>query len=507
MASSYDNDLRLEEQASGENATTWGDKTNNNLELIAEAFSYGTRAIANASTDTITIANGTSDADRSLYLKLTGGGQACTVTLAPDSISKVWVMENATSFTLTFNQGTGGSVANGRAVAVPAGDVKVIATDGAEGSAAVVYDVFTDLNVSSFKIDKNDDGSAAAPTLTINRTSASPADSDYGGIINFDMENDNNQQFTAANINAQALDVSDGTEDAQLHIQTMKAGTATTATTITNLGNVLLPTDGASIYFGADSDVSLVHSADSGLTLSAGANATQLTLTSTDAGATVAPTINLTRDSGSPADNDQLGYINFIGDDSGGNATSYAQMYAVVTDVTDTEEDSDFYINTVKAGSAANNLIVRNDSVAFKVNNTVTNNQGFAENTAMLFYQSSAPTGWTKSTANNNKALRVVSGSGGSAGGSVAFTTAFASKSVSGTVGSTTLALSQIPSHNHNVRGPMVASGGAQYSAGNTSGTATASAGGGGSHNHSFSGTAINLAVQYCDVIICTKDA
>jgi len=259
----------------------------------------------------------------------------------------------------------------------------------------------------------------------------------------------------------------------------------------------------------SDSDVVLVHSADSGLTLSAGANATQLTLTSTDAGATVAPTINLTRDSGSPADNDQLGYINFIGDDSGGNATSYAQMYAVVTDVTDTEEDSDFYINTVKAGSAANNLIVRNDSVAFKVNNTVTNNQGFAENTAMLFYQSSAPTGWTKSTANNNKALRVVSGSGGSAGGSVAFTTAFASQSASGTVGSHTLTASQIPTHTHHVRGSVAASGGAVYGAGNSSGTSTGGMTGspGGSHNHSFTGSTINLAVQYCDVIICTKDA
>ena len=321
------------------------------------------------------------------------------------------------------------------------------------------------------------------------------------------MENDNNQQFTAANINAQALDVSDGTEDAQLHIQTMKAGTVTTATTITNLGNVLLPTDGASIYFGADSDVSLIHSADSGLTLSAGANATQLSLTSTNDGASVAPTIALVRDSGSPADNDQLGYINFVGDDSGGNQTSYAQMYAVVTDVTDTEEDSEFYINTVKAGSAANNLIVRNNSVAFKVNNTVTNNQGFAQNTAMLFYQSSAPTGWTISTDNNDKALRVVSSSGGSASGSVAFSTAFASKSVSGTVGSTTLALSQIPSHNHTIRGTTVASGSASFSAGNSAGTSTGSAGGGGSHNHSFSGTAINLAVQYCDVMICVKDA
>jgi hypothetical protein len=34
----------------------------------------------------------------------------------------------------------------------------------------------------------------------------------------------------------------------------------------------------------------------------------------------------------------------------------------------------------------------------------------------------------------------------------------------------------------------------------------TASSGGGGSHNHSFTGTAINMAVQYVDVIIATKD-
>ena len=506
MASSYDNDLRLEEQASGENATSWGDKTNNNLELIAEAFSYGTEAITtNADTHSTTIADGGTDPGRSLYLKYTGTlDSTCTVSLLPNTVSKVWIIENATSggFDLSIKQGSGAEIT------IPNGDVKMVYSDGA-GSGAAIFDAFTDLNVSSFKIDKNDDGSSAAPTLTINRTSASPADSDYGGIINFDMENDNNQQFTAANINAQAVDVSDGTEDAQLHIQTMKAGTVTTATTITNLGNVLLPTDGASINFGADSDVSLTHNADSGLTLSAGANATQLTLTSTDAGDTVAPTINLTRDSGSPADNDQLGYINFIGDDSGGNSTSYAQLYAVVTDVTDTEEDSDFYINTVKAGSAANNLIVRNDSVAFKVNNTVTNNQGFAENTAMLFYQSSAPTGWTKSTANNNKALRVVSGSGGSAGGSVAFTTAFASQSASGTVGSTTLTASQIPTHTHHVRGSVAASGSAVFGAGNSSGTATGGVTGspGGSHNHSFTGSTINLAVQYCDVIICTKDA
>jgi hypothetical protein len=141
MASTYVNDLRLEIMATGDQSGAWGGTTNTNLELIGEAFSYGTRAIANASTDNITIADGASDADRSLYLKLTGGGQACTITLLPNTVSKVWIMENNTNSTLTFTQGSGANVA------IPTGQTKVIASDGA-GSGAVVYDVFTDLNVA-----------------------------------------------------------------------------------------------------------------------------------------------------------------------------------------------------------------------------------------------------------------------------------------------------------------------------------------------------------------------
>jgi hypothetical protein len=144
---------------------------------------------------------------------------------------------------------------------------------------------------------------------------------------------------------------------------------------------------------------------------------------------------------------------------------------------------------------------------------------GFPSGTVMLFVQTSAPTGWTKSTSHDNKALRVVSGTA-SSGGSVAFTTAFASQGVSGTVGNTTLTTSQIPSHTHNIQVDGLASL-RQQSGGATSGygysdvgavknyernVSAAATGGGSSHNHSFTGTAINLAVQYVDVIIATKD-
>ena len=141
MASTYVYNLRLNEMATGDQSGTWGTTTNTNLELIGQAFAWGTRAIANASTDNITIADGASDADRSMALKLTGGGQACTVTILPNTSSKVWIMENATSYTLTFTQGSGANVA------ILAGETKMIATDGG-GSGAVVYDVLTDLNLA-----------------------------------------------------------------------------------------------------------------------------------------------------------------------------------------------------------------------------------------------------------------------------------------------------------------------------------------------------------------------
>lgn len=138
--------------------------------------------------------------------------------------------------------------------------------------------------------------------------------------------------------------------------------------------------------------------------------------------------------------------------------------------------------------------------------------------TVMLFVQTSAPTGWTKSVTHNDKALRVVSGTA-SSGGSVAFTTAFASKTpagtVSGTVGNSALSIAQLAAHPHSVPSYSGGSGTNATSlaqgSDTPSGTVSSNNNGSGSvHGHSwsgsFSGTAINLAVQYVDVIIATRN-
>jgi microcystin-dependent protein len=147
--------------------------------------------------------------------------------------------------------------------------------------------------------------------------------------------------------------------------------------------------------------------------------------------------------------------------------------------------------------------------------------------TKMLFHQTAAPTGWTKDTTHNDKALRLTSGTVGT-GGSVAFETAFASvtptisrpTATSGAVASHTLSAGEIPDHSHN----MVGNTGGNMNLGWTHGASssadsgfdTESTGtmGGGGHTHSFTqptisiptSSAINLDVNFVDVIIAEKD-
>jgi len=168
MASTYVNDLRLEEMATGDQSGTWGDTTNTNLELIAEAFSYGTQASFGSDADaTTTIADGASDPARSLYLKITSGVSLTatrTLTIAPNTVSKIWIIENATSGSQSINISQG----SGANVTIPSGDVKVIYTDGA-GSGAAVVDAFTDLNTSGTLTATNLAGTlatAAQPNIT-----------------------------------------------------------------------------------------------------------------------------------------------------------------------------------------------------------------------------------------------------------------------------------------------------------------------------------------------------
>ena len=100
---------------------TWGTTTNTNLELI-EGLSFGTEAITtNADTHTSTVVDGATDPARSIYIKYTGTpDSACTITIAPNTMSRLHFIENATSGSqnIIISQGSGANVT------IPAGTPK-----------------------------------------------------------------------------------------------------------------------------------------------------------------------------------------------------------------------------------------------------------------------------------------------------------------------------------------------------------------------------------------------
>ena len=145
----YVNDLRLKEIGTGESSGTWGTETNVNLELIGEALGFGTEAITtNADTHTTTVADGSTDPGRAMYIKYTGTlDSACTITIGPNTMSRLHYIENATSGSqnIIISQGSGANIT------IPAGDTKAVYLDGA-GSGAAVVDVFASFSAVDLKV-------------------------------------------------------------------------------------------------------------------------------------------------------------------------------------------------------------------------------------------------------------------------------------------------------------------------------------------------------------------
>jgi hypothetical protein len=113
MASTY-NELGIELMATGENAGTWGTKTNTNLDIIQQAVAgYVAQAVTDSGTTTLAITDGSTSTSvaRHMVIKLTGALTGTSTVTVPDSVEKLYIVENATtgSQTVTFKtvSGTG----------------------------------------------------------------------------------------------------------------------------------------------------------------------------------------------------------------------------------------------------------------------------------------------------------------------------------------------------------------------------------------------------------------
>ena len=181
MASTYVNNLRLNEMATGDASGTWGTITNTNLELIGEALGFGTEAITtNADTHTTTVADGASDGGRAMYLKYTGTlDSACTITIAPNTMKRMQFIENGTSGSqnIIISQGSGANIT------IPPGDTKAVYLDGA-GSGAAVVDAFASLNVVDLKVE---DDLTVTDDLIVNGDIDLEGSIDVNGTANLDI--------------------------------------------------------------------------------------------------------------------------------------------------------------------------------------------------------------------------------------------------------------------------------------------------------------------------------
>lgn len=163
----------------------------------------------------------------------------------------------------------------------------------------------------------------------------------------------------------------------------------------------------------------------------------------------------------------------------------------------------------------------------------------FPQSTAWVFYQATTPTGWTKLSTQDNKGLRVVSGSGGAAAGTNTFSATMTSFNVNGTLttavasGGYALLAADITAHTHpsnsfavagnptvlNPDGSFNSWGGGDVGRPAPGGTGswvrnspvTGSIGSGAAHSHPVSASGpinqpVSIAVQYVDIVICTFD-
>jgi len=165
MASTYSTDLKLELMATGENAGTWGTKTNTNLELVQQAIA-GYQAIDVASSDvTLVMSNASISNARNMVLNFTGTLSGNRTVNIPDSIEKFYILKDGTTHsgnTLTFKttSGTGFELDEGKIHAAYSDgtnvtEVALNTLGGTIGTTSIADDAVTNAKIANDAVDSD----------------------------------------------------------------------------------------------------------------------------------------------------------------------------------------------------------------------------------------------------------------------------------------------------------------------------------------------------------------
>jgi hypothetical protein len=461
MSSSYSN-LKIELIGTGDQSGTWGNTTNTNLGTAIEEAITGSVDVTFASTDvtlTLTDTNTTQQA-RNLRLNLTGtsGGARNLILGSGCQIEKQYIVYNGLADAVTVKNTTG------TGISVPAGKSMILFNNGTNVTEVITYTTasisypgagIANSTGSAWGTSYTTSGSGtvlalatgaslSSPTLTTPVLGTPTSGNFSTGTFTWPTFNQNTTG-TAAGLSATLVATSGGTGQSSYAIGDLLYASTTTA--LSKLADVA--TGNALISGGVGAAPSW---GKVGLT---------------------------THVSGT------LGISN-----GGTNSTATPTLGGVIVGT------GSAYSSTA-AGTSG--YVLTSNGAAAPTWQAIPSSAAFPAGTRMSFQQTAAPTGWTKDTtaAINDSILRLVTGTA-SSGGSTAFSTWAAVTST----GSTTLTVSQIPSHTHSYTGNTGANGyGYAVTGGSFSADTTGATGGGSGHNHSLSQN-----IKYYDFIIASKD-
>ena len=187
MASTFSSDLKLELMATGENAGTWGTKTNTNLELVQQAIAgFEQISLSSGSTTTLVMSNASISTARNMVIKfatITLSG-ATTVTI-PDSIEKFYIFDcrlitNPTNLTIKTASGTGFTLDSSKIYAAYAdgtnlNEVSLDTLGGTIGTAGIADDAVTSAKIADDAVVSAAIADNAVLTVNISNANVSTA--------------------------------------------------------------------------------------------------------------------------------------------------------------------------------------------------------------------------------------------------------------------------------------------------------------------------------------------
>ena len=116
------------------------------------------------------------------------------------------------------------------------------------------------------------------------------------------------------------------------------------------------------------------------LTASGTGTSALLTLTTTEASNSASPIIALKRNSGSPADQDKLGQLSFLGENDNDQEVEYGRIYSTIFDASDGTEDGKIQVQVMKAGTLSNSMRFESEGIFLNTSNTIIFEGGTADN-------------------------------------------------------------------------------------------------------------------------------